>query len=89
MSSTHTSALFRALGVDATHEGADVRVIVERGVQVWEGTTVVRENHLSVRTSEVSDPKRGDVFTVDSETWTLSERVDGDGVIAKFAARIS
>lgn len=52
-----------------------------REVEVNAGVTVLKEPKLQVRTSEVSNPKRGETFEIDGTTYYILKSVpDGEGL---------
>lgn len=50
-------------------------------VNVGNGVTILREPKLQVRTSDVSNPKRGETFEIDGTTYYILKSVpDGEGL---------
>lgn len=82
----------RHLGVPASHDDgnsppADCRALLQVGVEVWEQSAIVRQNHITLRHAEVTDPAQGHTVTIDGQDWVLTDRVDDDEVLVTFAAR--
>lgn len=91
--SVHLQAIYNDphIGADAVYsDGAtaeNVRAILERNVEVWEGHAVTREDHISLQCSQVNNPEPGDTVTIDSVVYELVNRIEDDGLETKWSVK--
>ena len=68
----------------AVNVTAIVGAVAEETIQIDDTRTLYRHRPVSISTSDVPNPVRGDRLTIDGEAWTVHERLPQDGGMARL-----
>lgn len=92
--SAHIRRIFYApeIGCDAAYQQGtktpvEVRAILDRQSEVWEGDVAMRQDVISLLLAQVPNPTPGDRVTIDGTTWALVNRHFDDGDETRWSVR--